>query len=210
MRRFITAGLLILSAFGLLTGCGGYEESGQLPQSLAKSSVQSQSYRISFFEDGMDRSLKARDGQALSEFLQKLTLDPPGYMRLQARGMHFTEEEIFHLLEQSGLYRFSAVEVSPAAPATAEEGPVLDVELTYYTYTLEDCGAHLDRRLVDHVAWETPGFGCAVNRNRLVSLVRPGNTGPDGYLVPPLARSEAKAIATYQSLPPRPFPPAEN
>lgn len=208
MRRFITGGILVLSALGLLGGCGGPEASGQIPQSLANSKLLNQSYRISFFEDWADHSIKTSDGLKLSEFLQNLRQDPPGYLRLQPRGTVLSEEMIFQLLEQSDIYRYSAVEIAPVAPAGTEENSVLEIELTYYAYTLQNCGAYLDRRLVDHEAWKTPGFGCAVNHNRLVSLVRPGNARSGGYLAPPLARSQVKAITTYQALPPTPFPPA--
>lgn len=208
MRHFMTACILVLSALGLLGGCGGPESSGQIPQSLAISKLLNQSYRVSFFEDRTDHSIQTSDGLKLSEFLQNLRQDPPGYLRLQPRGTVLSEEKILQLLEQSDLYRYSAVDIAPAAPARAEESSVLEIELTYYAYTLQNCGAHLDRRLIDHETWKTPGFGCAVNHNRLVSLVRPGNARSGGYLAPALARSQVKAINTYQALPPTPFPPA--
>ena len=210
MRRMITGGILLLGGIALLTGCGGYQPSGQPPQSLAKSAVQSQSYRLFFFEDSTDSTIIAPDGTELSDFLQELTLDPPGYMRLKPHGGRLAEEDVVRLLEQSGLYGYSAVEVMPAANEPADGGAILELELTYYSYSFRECGAQLDRRLVDHESWITPGFGCAVNHNRLVSLVRPANPPSSGKLAPPLARSEVKAITTFQTLPPRPFPPAEN
>lgn len=208
MRRFMTGSVFILGAFGLLLGCSGPELSNRLPQNLVESNLQSQSYSLSFYEHDLDRSLRTENGQNLPEFLQELMRDPPGYMRLQLMGERLSEGDLLLLLEQSGLYRYTAIDVALSGLATTADGAVLNVELTYYTYALRDCGTHLHRRLIDHEAWETPGFGCAVNRNRLVSLVRPGNVGSDGYLAPPLAGSEVKAITTYQTRPPTPFPPA--
>jgi hypothetical protein len=208
MRHFMTGGVFILATFGLLIGCNGPEPSGRLPQTLAENSLQSQSYSLSFYENEPDRSLTARNGQALSMVLQELMRDPPGYIRFQSLGERPTERDLLRLLEDSGLNRYSAIEVAPAVPAPEAGGPALKLEMTYFTYALGDCGAHLHRRLIDHEAWGTPGFGCAVNRNRLVSLVRPGNAGSGGYLTPPLAGPEVKAITSYQTRPPTPFPPA--
>jgi type IV pilus biogenesis protein CpaD/CtpE len=194
----------------MLSGCEGYQPSGQPPLSQLNATVQSQSHRLSFFEDQATGAILALNGQKLSDVLHVLAQDPPGFVRVKPHGNRLTEEEITRLLQQSGLYGYSAVEVMPAAAAPQDDNAVLELELTYYSYTFADCGTQLHRRLLDHEAWVTPGFGCSVNQNRLVSLVRPASPATAGKLAPPLARSEAKAITTYQALPPRPFPPANN
>ncbi|MZR31812.1 CpaD family pilus assembly lipoprotein [Sneathiella litorea] len=207
MQNLSKGGLLLLCGILLLTGCSGSEMSRILPQNLAKTELQSQSYHLSFYSNGPDGFLRAQNGQGLSSFLQKLTLDPPGYVKFQPVGNSLTERDIVTLLEQSGLHRRSAVDIMPGTLATTK-GRVLDVVVTYYSYTLGNCGAHLDQRLLDHTAMTSPGFGCAVNRNRMMSLVNPGSTQNRNYLAPPLARSEVKAVTTYQRLAPVPFPPA--
>ena len=209
-RRGIITGIFLLSGMALLGGCSGYQTSGQPPATQLNATVQSQGQRVYFFEDQATGALLTSEGQRLSDILQNLTLDPPGFVRVRPHGDRMTGMEIARLLEQSGLFAYSAVEVMPATAMPQDGGVALELELTYYSYTFADCGAELHRRLLDHEAWVTPGFGCAVNHNRLVSLVQPAKPSTAGRLAPPLARSEVKAITTYQALPPRPFPPAEN
>ena len=199
---------LFLLAFGFLGACTAAELPSILPVNVAKNDIQSKSYLVTFYRNSADMSLMSRSGLTFPNFLRKLAQDPPGYVRLQPVSTTLRERELLNKLEVSGLHRLSEISIAPATSVSVASSAALNVEVTYYYYDLANCGASLSYRKLDYLAMKSPGFGCAVNRNRMISLARPSDWHFGRRLAPPLAQSDARAVSRFESLAPVPFPPS--
>ncbi len=202
--RYIRPAALLLLA-SMLGGCLGGETPETLPGDLARNHIESKSYLVSFHESGTGEAV-TRDGHPLVDFLTDLTRDPPGYVSLQPVGDALPSDRLLDILSRSGLMGVSSVGL--LAPAAGSDR-LLDIEVTYYFYRLADCGIDLSYRKLDHMAMTSPGFGCAVERNRMLSLARPTDWYGGRRLAPPLAQMDAKAVTTLHDRAPIAFPPAD-
>ncbi len=200
----ITGTAPLLLALLALSACTAPENPTTLPISQGKNGIESKSYLISFSPQGTDGDLRAHDGLSFSDFLDDLVRDPPGYANFRPNGNQMDEASLMERLQLSGLVGSSDIEVTPAPenPTAA----ALTVRVTYYYYRLADCGTDLSFRKLDHIAMTSPGFGCAVERNRMLSLARPEDWRQGRALAPSLAGPDVKAVTTWQNAAPRPFP----
>ena len=202
--KIFTAAVLLLLAFPALGACTAPQNPTTLPVSQGKNGAESKSYLISFSPQVTDGDLRAHDGLSFSDFLNDLVRDPPGYAHFRLNNSRMDEALLMERLQQSGLARSSDIEINPApeSPTAA----ALTVRVTYYYYRLADCGTDLSFRKLDHIAMTSPGFGCAVERNRMLSLARPDDWRQGRSLAPALAGPDVKAVTTWQNAAPRPFP----
>ncbi|MEX1035659.1 MAG: hypothetical protein WDZ54_06855 [Sneathiella sp.] len=199
--------ILLLCLLGL-GGCFGPTNPSVLTASQSKNDIESKSYHISFTQTGNDTEMRAHDGLSLPDFLRDLALDPPGYVSFRPSGDSFDEPRLLDMLQQSGLARSSDIELRPTT--ANPKGPALTVEVTYYYYRLANCGTDLEFRKLDHIALTSPGFGCAVERNRMLSLARPADWHYGRPLAAPLAGPDVKAVTIWQNADPTPFPQQNN
>ena len=207
MTRIIYVAFLLL-CLPILSGCTAPQNPTNLPVGQAKNGIESKSYLITFSPQGNDGELRARDGLSFADFMEDLRRDPPGYVNFLPAGDSFDESGLMERLHQSGLSRSSDIEVSPVTHSP--KGPALTVSVTYYYYRLADCGTDLSFRKLDHIAMTSPGFGCAVEQNRMLSLARPEDWRHGRALAPSLAGPDVKAVTTWQNATPTPFPQRSN
>ncbi|MEX2519869.1 MAG: hypothetical protein WD969_11115, partial [Paracoccaceae bacterium] len=107
------------------------------------------------------------------------------------------------IIDRTAISDIAFVELLPEIGAGTSR---LDLEITYYRYRLAECGADLAYRKLDYVARTSPGFGCAVEQNRMLSLAYPAEWYQGRRLAPPLAARDAAAVSRYFTASPRPMP----
>src|SRR5690606_28747509 len=153
---------------------------------------------------GAEGALQTASGIPLGTVLLQLRRDPPALLTLQFFGGEGTRpSKIQAELEKTAIADVTLIEWLPSVPAAAER---LELEVTYYRYSLADCGADLAYRKLDYIARTSPGFGCAVEQNRLLSLAYPAEWYEGRRLGPASSARDAAAVSRYFTAAPRPMP----
>ena len=206
-RKIIRIAMLTV-AVAMLYGCADEPLPTSSFTSRPANEILSQTYAMQFTVDAEKKILISEDGVPLQTFLSNLATEPPGLIELQPVGAGIEPRELMETLDKSGIIRISEIEILP--PETSRKSaPGLRLEATYYLYKLADCRDTLHLRKLDHIELTSPGFGCAVERNLMLSLARPSDWRQGRRLARPSAQSDAKAVSTFYEAPPTPFPPVD-
>ena len=195
-----------LIAAVLLAACTASPLPGTLPPAAGVNAVTAMSTRLTFEPGGAEGALQTASGIPLETVLLQLRRDPPALVTLQSfGGAGPRPPKIQAALEKAALADLALIEWLPSVPAAAER---LELEVTYYRYSLADCGADLAYRKLDYIARTSPGFGCAVEQNRLLSLAYPAEWYEGRRLGPAASARDAAAVSRYFTAAPRPMPDA--
>ncbi|MAL78305.1 MAG: hypothetical protein CMN55_04230 [Sneathiella sp.] len=198
------SGILAITLITVLLGaCAEKPLPGVLPPVAATNGVTAMSTLLSFTRTGAEGRLQTSTGLSLETALLRLRQDPPTLVTLQAYGADMPTAQFMPVIKSTSLANIALVEVRPAIAAGRSR---LELEITYYRYRLADCGADLAYRKLDYVARSSPGFGCAVEQNRMLNLAYPGEWYQGRRLAPPLAARDAAAASRYFAAEPRSMP----
>lgn len=188
----------------VLSACTASPLPGTLPPAAGVNAVTAMSTRLTFEPGGAEGALQTASGIPLGTVLLQLRRDPPALLTLQFFGGEGTRpSKIQAELEKTAIADVTLIEWLPSVPAAAEQ---LELEVTYYRYSLADCGADLAYRKLDYIARTSPGFGCAVEQNRLLSLAYPAEWYEGRRLGPAASARDAAAVSRYFTAAPRPMP----
>ncbi|MCF8467490.1 MAG: hypothetical protein K9G33_08830 [Sneathiella sp.] len=207
MQRKSIRIVMLAAAAAILYGCAEEPLPTSAVAARQANEILSRTYAMQFTLDAEKHTLISEDGLPLQAFLGNLATDPPGLIELRPAGPEIDARELMETLEKSGIYRLSEIAILPV-DTSQKTTPGLRLEATFYLYKLAVCRDYLDQRKLDHVALSSPGFGCAVERNLMLSLARPSDWRQGRRLAPPSAQSDAKAVSTLYEMPPTPFPAA--
>ncbi len=112
-------------------------------------------------------------GNSYGDFIDSLSLTPPHIINLTPKhggiDMSGLQAELWAIATE---HKTQIIINSPDRNMAAV--PDIRVGITYFFYEVGPCGANLGRRKLDQSGLTTPGFGCAVHKNLLLSIVDPG------------------------------------
>lgn len=200
LRSIVTT----FAALLLLAACNGAPPlPGTHPSAAAGNGVTVVSTLLTFQRDSSDGVLRSATGASLETALMQLRRDPPGLLVLQAYGTAIAAKELIDVIEKTAIADLSLVELLPAITTGPER---VEVEATYYQYHLADCGSDLAYRKLNYVARTSPGFGCTVEQNRLLSLAYPEEWYQGRRLARAPSGRDAAAVSRYFNQPPRTMP----
>ncbi|TNE42791.1 MAG: hypothetical protein EP348_00010 [Alphaproteobacteria bacterium] len=170
--RFLVTGLMLfLTSCALQTAQSGYPPVNQ----PLRYNIKAQIVDIPIFRDGTSDGLVSKKAQPVSSVLARLAASPAGFIRLTAHETDVGQDRLYRLVEETGLNLGRDVEIREKSLPGEFQGsrPVLTVRAVYYLYKIPDCGTLIPARLLERPGLASPAFGCAVTKNRMISLARP-------------------------------------
>ncbi|USG63037.1 hypothetical protein NBZ79_08600 [Sneathiella marina] len=190
-----------------LSGCGDTSPAANYPRPWTENQIISRSHLEEFLLEATGQNLVSKSGKSLDEFLRDVKLLAPGQVVFRVKKYDTEADRIWTAISASGLQEVSKIEVLQAASSKGEM-PDLTLELTYFAYKLADCGAVINPRKIDSVSLMSPGFGCSVERNRMLSLSYPPDWQQGRQSTPSLAIQDGQAVQSLYEKAPRVFPSA--
>ena len=189
--------------------CELYSPAVSSPTTIISNEIVSETYRVVFAVDPVDQQLKAKNGNSLTDFLRDLAAAEPGSIRLTPVGEQLDIAKVRDAIWTTGIYRTSNVDVTPVALEKMEDAD-LYADVTVYLFKLSECQDYNGPGKLDGTNMTSPGFGCAVERNLMLSLSNPGDWALGQRLSRPSAQSDAKAVLNLYDRAPTPFPQVDD
>ncbi|WP_373085687.1 hypothetical protein [Sneathiella sp.] len=162
------------------------------------------SYTVNFYDDVKTGQLVSGTGQPFPRFLQDLARVPSASLQLRQMSPELDMKALLETVQVSKINHVLDVAIVPDG-GSGTSAAVLRANVTYYLFRFVDCADNLDQRKLDRVELTSPGFGCAVERNLMLSLARPGDWHQGRRSTPPLAITDAAAVRRFYEAAPRPF-----
>lgn len=127
--------------------------------------------------DPETRDFQLVSGHPYEDFIRDLAVLPPRKIEVKARlpGIDLSRlrADLRAVVTKSrGRVVFKETDARLPTPVDVQ------LDLSFFRYRLVPCGGALARRKLDQPGLMTPGFGCAVSRNLLLSLVDPSERAP--------------------------------
>ena len=206
MTRFIKLKILLCLGILLLSGCMSTSPAAISPRPWSGNQVVSKSYMVEFSLAENRQSLVSKTGKDFDEFLRDTIILAPGLVVFSVKKYNEEAARIWASISASEIQKVSKVLVQQV-PAATEKTPDLTLELTYFSYKLADCGEIINPRKIDSMSLMSPGFGCSVERNRMLSLSYPPDWQQGRPTTQSLAIQDGQAVKSLYEKPPRAFPP---
>ena len=207
MTRFIKPKILLFLGIPFLSGCLSTSPVAISPRPWSGNQVLSKTYMVEFFLAENRQSLVSKTGKDFDEFLRDTKILAPGLVVVTVKKYNAEAARIWASISASDIQEVSRILVQQA-PATTEKTPDLTLELTYFSYKLADCGGITNSRKIDSTSLMSPGFGCSVERNRMLSLSYPPDWQQGRPTTPSPAIQDGQAVKSLYEKPQRSFPPA--
>jgi hypothetical protein len=166
--KFLGAGL-----FFLISGCldSGLEQISY-PDPIT-TTVFSETITVDVDVDQESGEFLLSSGNSYEEFIDSLSRTPPHIIKLTPKHGRIDMSGLQAELWAIAMEHKTQVITTPPNKYLAAETDIR-VEIIYFVYEFRPCGATLARRKLDQSGLTTPGFGCAVYKNLLLSIVDPG------------------------------------
>jgi type IV pilus biogenesis protein CpaD/CtpE len=192
-----------------LTSCIDRAQPVNLTHSSAKNRIVSKTITEHFVKGKPDNNYLSESGVGLVTFLRNSSFSNPDYVFLEASVAKSDLSTIWASIDASGILESSKVRVLQLPPEQ-DPGFVVKVDAVYFLYQLSDCSKITSPRKLDSTQLTSPGFGCSVERNRLLSLSNPEDWLMGRQGTRPNSAKDVKAVQDYHAQATRPFPTASD
>lgn len=206
MARFIKTKILLSIGIPFLSGCLSISPAANYPRPWSGNQVLSKTYTEDFSLAANRQTLISKTGKDFDEFLRDTKILAPGLVVVAVKKYNEEAARIWTSISASGIQEVSKVLVQQAR-STKEKTPDLTLELTYFAYKLADCAGIANPRKIDSTSLMSPGFGCSVERNRMLSLSYPPDWQQGRPTTPSFTIQDGQAVKSLYEMPPRSFPP---
>jgi type IV pilus biogenesis protein CpaD/CtpE len=206
LTRFIELKILLFLGIPFFSGCLSASPAAISPRPWTGNQVLSKTYTEDFSLLANRKTMVSKTGKDFDEFLRDTIISAPGLVVFRLKKYNEDAARIWTSISASGIQEVSKVLVQQT-PSTNERTPALTLELTYFAYKLADCGGIANLRKIDSTSLTSPGFGCSVERNRMLSLSYPPDWQQGRQTSPPFAIQDGQAVKSLYEKPPRSFPP---
>ncbi|MEH6547793.1 MAG: hypothetical protein V7701_15260 [Sneathiella sp.] len=198
---------IVIISTPFLSGCLDNSPAVDFPRPWLGNQILSKTHTEAFFFKADRKVYVSNMGKDFDEFLRNAKISSPGLVVVTLNSNIMDDAQIWSAISESGIQEISKVEVLQAAPNN-EQSPDLNLELTYFAYKLTNCGSITNPRKIDSTNLVSPGFGCSVERNRLLSLSYPPDWQQGRQSTPSYAIRDGQAVQFLFETAPRSFPPA--
>lgn len=207
MIKFSRSKFVFIIGTMFFTACTGASPAANFHLPEAENQVISNVHREKFYLNSDGQDLVSNAGIEFREFLRDVRISAPGLIVVRMKRGTTEAARILKAIATSDLQGNIKVEVLHSASAD-DKSPELTLELIHFAYKLADCAAIINPRKIDSTTLVSPGFGCSVERNRMLSLTNPLDWQQGRPSTPSFARQDAKAVKLFYDKAPRSFPPA--
>lgn len=207
--KFMNAKYLTVIFALSLTGCIESSHPVNLTHNSTDHKILSRTTSERFVKAMSDNKFRDKNGVTLDLFLKNASVLYPDYVGVETATEKSDLSRIWASINSSGIQEVSRVQVLHSTPRPGKNSTV-KVEIVYFLYQLSDCSKINNPRKIDSTQLTSPGFGCAVERNRLLSLSNPEDWQLGRQGTAPNSARDVKAVQDYSRQAPRQFSPVSD